>query len=226
LVKVIGEKDYAYLKEKRRHWDPIFLLIAVAFLPFPDVGLFISLIILGIAAGKWRLCPSYPEAVMPKEIVAQALEKLSDEYYVVHDVKISPSSGKIDHIVFGPNGVFVLETKGNRGVVKCYGDTWYRASGSGAKGRWIKSPSHKVKNNAQQLYSFLKRSFGKVEFVKPIVVFSLSTIEIEEKDCMVEVVKAHRLVRKIENYGQALMYSDSDLFGMASRVVYGSNFQD
>jgi hypothetical protein len=36
---------------------------------------------------------------------------LSDDYYLLNDLYLRDGGGDIDHIVLGPNGVFVLETK-------------------------------------------------------------------------------------------------------------------
>jgi hypothetical protein len=47
--------------------------------------------------------------------VAHTLGKLPDEFRVVNDV--STPTGNLDHVVIGPTGVFVIETKDWRGIV-------------------------------------------------------------------------------------------------------------
>jgi hypothetical protein len=47
--------------------------------------------------------------------VAHTLSKLPDEFRVVND--LPTPSGNLDHVVIGPTGVFVIETKNWRGIV-------------------------------------------------------------------------------------------------------------
>jgi hypothetical protein len=47
--------------------------------------------------------------------VAHTLGKLPDEFLVVNDVQTP--NGNLDHVVIGPTGVFVIETKNCRGMV-------------------------------------------------------------------------------------------------------------
>ena len=51
-------------------------------------------------------------------LVANRLDDLPEDYYVFHDVKHRDLAGNIDHLVVGPTGVFVLETKNWRGHVE------------------------------------------------------------------------------------------------------------
>jgi hypothetical protein len=50
-----------------------------------------------------------------EDTVAALLETLPDDYYVYHD--INKVAGDIDHIVVGPTGIFVIETKSHGGEV-------------------------------------------------------------------------------------------------------------
>jgi hypothetical protein len=47
--------------------------------------------------------------------VARALARFPDEFYVIND--LSTPFGNLDHVVVGPTGVFLLDTKSWRGVV-------------------------------------------------------------------------------------------------------------
>ena len=50
-----------------------------------------------------------------EELVGTKLAALGNEYLVIHDVLKDKEKGNIDHIVVGPTGVFVIETKANYG---------------------------------------------------------------------------------------------------------------
>lgn len=55
-----------------------------------------------------------------EEMVAQELERLSrldGDYYVWNDVLEGRGVGNIDHLVIGPGGITIVETKANRGLV-------------------------------------------------------------------------------------------------------------
>jgi len=59
-------------------------------------------------------------------LTAQELDPLAELGYVVmHDLRISMSTANIDHLVIGPSGVFVVETKNIRGRVRLDGrEVW------------------------------------------------------------------------------------------------------
>ena len=48
-------------------------------------------------------------------MVARKIDDLPDEFCVIHD--LATPFGNLDHVVIGPTGVFVLETKNWRGVI-------------------------------------------------------------------------------------------------------------
>ena len=52
--------------------------------------------------------------------VAHTLNKLPDEFRVANDV--ATPSGNLDHVVIGPTGVFVIETKDWRGIMGADGN--------------------------------------------------------------------------------------------------------
>ena len=46
-----------------------------------------------------------------KQVAKLLARTLSDNYYLLNDLYLRDGGGDIDHVVLGPNGVFVLETK-------------------------------------------------------------------------------------------------------------------
>lgn len=53
--------------------------------------------------------------------VGEELDRLSEHgFYVFHDVQL-PQVGNVDHVAFGPRGVFAIETKSYRGTVTSEG---------------------------------------------------------------------------------------------------------
>ena len=82
-----------------------------------------------------------------KQVTKLLTSKLNDDYYLLNDLYLREGGGDIDHIVLGPNGVFVLETKNWNGIISCNGDEWQRVG----KRNFSGSPSRQVKRNAAKI---------------------------------------------------------------------------
>jgi hypothetical protein len=79
--------------------------------------------------------------------VAQLLNiTLSDDYFLLNDLYLRNAGGDVDHIVVGPSGVFVIETKNWSGKISCNGDEWERVGKSNPSS----SPSRQVKRNTEK----------------------------------------------------------------------------
>lgn len=63
---------------------------------------------------------SWGTGYMIEELVGTKLAALGDNYRVIHDVSKGKSRENIDHIVIGPTGIFVIESKANRNAMVYY----------------------------------------------------------------------------------------------------------
>ena len=116
----------------------IFEEAGLVFLFVPIVASYFYLRKYHIYSGGWE----------GEKMVAKLLTNtLSDDYYLLKDLYLRDGGGDIDHIVLGPNGVFVLETKNWSGSISCNGDEWQRAG----KRNFSGSPSRQVKRNAARI---------------------------------------------------------------------------
>lgn len=95
-------------------------------------------------------------------------KKLPHGYYILNDVKIpNMEKANIDHIVIGPNGIFIIETKNLSGKVTIFNKKIY------VRGK----PYHKdiIKQVWRQTFSlryFLKKITGGLFFkIQPVIVF-------------------------------------------------------
>ncbi|UTF50635.1 NERD domain-containing protein [Desulfomicrobium sp. ZS1] len=59
-----------------------------------------------------------------EKAVAEALQELPDDYYVFHDLEFPGFN--IDHVVLGPNGIFLVETKSQKGNITQENDVLLR----------------------------------------------------------------------------------------------------
>ncbi len=61
---------------------------------------------------------SFRKGARGEAVVADILARLSDSYFVIHNLPTSNGAyGDYDHVVIGPTGIFVIETKDWRGHV-------------------------------------------------------------------------------------------------------------
>jgi hypothetical protein len=79
-----------------------------------EVGLMVLLN--RVCAKLARKIWAWGQGTTGEETVASYLDDLGDSYRVLHDVA-DPEGGNFDHIVIGPTGFYVLETKNWRGTV-------------------------------------------------------------------------------------------------------------
>ncbi len=133
-----------------------------------------------------------------KNVISTLNRSLSDDYYLINDVYLKSGGGDIDHIVLGPNGVFVLETKNWSGKIVCNGDEWQRP-GRTETG----SPSRQVKRNVQKIRSLIEasptlRSLG--VSVEGIVVFTNQHSDLHVNSPTVQILKLQQLPNHITSH--------------------------
>lgn len=87
-------------------------------------------------------------------IVADYLNTLPEDYFVFNDVKLPGNGGNIDHIVVGPTGIYVIETKNYSGKYRIKGNQWlYYKNGHPTE---IKNNAGtQVRKNTKDLIKFL-----------------------------------------------------------------------
>ena len=145
-----------------------------------------------------------------KQVTKLLGSKLSDDYLLLNDLRLRSGGGDIDHIVLGPNGIFVLETKNWSGDVTCHGDKWQRAGKRSFKG----SPSLQVKRNAARVKQAVDaspslRALG--IWVEGIVVFTNKHATLHLNNPTVTVVRLPQLPSHITSQRGLNLYSSSSL---------------
>lgn len=106
-----------------------------------------------------------------EQAVAEALQELPDDYYVFHDLEFPGFN--IDHVVLGPNGIFLVETKSQKGNITQENEVLLR------NGR--KFFKDFLKQCWRQAYS-LRDHLGKDRLggiaIKPILCFARGFVEV------------------------------------------------
>jgi uncharacterized membrane-anchored protein len=115
----------------------------------------------------------------------------------MNGVYLKSGGGDIDHIVLGPTGIYVLETKNWSGKIICNDNQWQRP------GKKIKNnPSIQAKNNAQKIKRVLDSSLlfrGHNIWVEGILVFTNTRANLSVNNPVVTVLRIQQLPDYIKN---------------------------
>jgi hypothetical protein len=153
-----------------------------------------------------------------KQVTNLLSSKLSDQYLLLNGLHLRTGGGDIDHIVLGPNGVFVLETKNWSGDITCNGDEWQREG----KHNFKTSPSLQVKRNAAKIKHILDSSpsFGSLAVeVEGIVVFTNNHATLHLNSPTVLILKLSQLPNHITAQKSSDSYSQKQLEAIGQVIL-------
>jgi hypothetical protein len=141
-----------------------------------------------------------------EEAVRRALGGLDDRYYLLNGVTLPAERMEIDHLLAGPRGLFVLETKSHGGTI-VYGDgRWSRlqADASGAlQPRQIGNPSAQAERSARLLRRYLAAHLGaraNALPLVPVVVFTHPHAQLDTGAAPIPVVHLRQLPALLQLY--------------------------
>ena len=165
-------KQKSHVKSKVSYYTKITLLgvmilltgifgfiLLIGVLELPQLSLFALLVMVGLIIVKygWSKRRIWSKGAKGEKIVAKKLKKLPKKYTAIRDVKIPNLGGDIDHVVVGPTGIYVIETKNYKPTYIPDEDCWYHTSGRKSP----QNPAKQVKLHASKLNDFLVRKLGK-----------------------------------------------------------------
>lgn len=132
-----------------------------------------------------------------EKVIAEVLEsELPDSYSIFNDVRLPGRTSNIDHIVVGPSGVFVLNTKNWRGTVGWDGEgktmLW-----NGEPDKWNSAKG--AMSDAMDIHNKLRALLNRDVFVKAVLVFPLAKV-LPKLDAPVELQQDDYLVGKRLKY--------------------------
>ncbi|MBV9578104.1 MAG: NERD domain-containing protein [Chloroflexi bacterium] len=123
--------------------------------------------------------------------------ELPQAYALINGLKLPHGAGDIDHLVVGPTGVFLLETKTMAGRVVCAPDgTWHRTRigrGGTAYPAYIGDPAAQVQRNIFAVRQTLRKRLpdlvrGTPLWIEGLVVFPHPKTELETDNSRVPAV--------------------------------------
>ena len=153
-----------------------------------------------------------------KQVAKLLTNTLSDDYYLINDLYLREGGGDIDHIVLGPNGVFVLETKNWSGSISCNGDEWQRAG----KRNFSGSPSRQVKRNAAKIKQIIDNSPNLRPlgiWVEGIVVLTNNHANLHVNNSTVPILKLPQLPNHITAHRSSRSFSREQLEAIGKEIA-------
>lgn len=143
-------------------------------------------------------------------VVAQLLRGLPKEYHVFHDLVFEGFN--IDHVVIGPTGVFIVETKSHRRKVSAKGEALL------LNGRPFEKPIlNQAWSEAFALRDRLPQINGKPCFVQPLLCFPNAFIEVQGPVKGVIVVGRQFLLRVMTGR-RAVTLSQAEILRLVSSL--------
>ena len=97
---------------------------------------------------------SWDKGLEGEKLVSDYLNTLPKNYFVFNDVNLPGKRGNIDHVVIGPTGIFVIETKNYSGRYRIKGDQWFYYK-NGQYMEIKKNPGTQIRRNTLNLIDFL-----------------------------------------------------------------------
>lgn len=157
----------------------------------------------------YRLHRGYKQGFEGEKQVSKVLSStLSNDYFLINDVQlVADKRSNIDHIVLGPTGIFVLETKNHSGKIICYEDSW---TGIG------QNPFTQARVNALRVYEVIKASgifVSKLPWIQAVVVFpnKKAKLDIRKAPSNVKVLKTDELTNYITQETRSLSTQEIEL---------------
>lgn len=145
-----------------------------------------------------------------QRMVEETLSVLDDSYTLINNLSLPFKNCDIDHVLIGPKGVFLLETKHYKGEVSCIGDRWeYQKIGrnGGVYRGYISNPSRQLKRNIWELKTYLDKKSKKLLYqnsfpywIQGVVVFTNEDVLVRTKDETVVIVTLDQLVGFIKSF--------------------------
>lgn len=143
-----------------------------------------------------RRLTSVRKGRLGERLVTDRLRSLSDAYWLINDVMLPRGRGNVDHVLIGPCGVVVIETKRLAGRIRCNGDDW------SVNGRRRGSISRQVNSGASTIrYHLAARHPDLIStalrWVESIVVFTHPTCRLEVNRARAAVVRYSELLQVV-----------------------------
>jgi len=176
-------------------------IFATGYIRLPLVGLITTVLVISLFKANFTRWSNWSVGKRGEIAISDALRSLSDDYIVLNDLMLPDGRGNVDHLVMGPNGLFVIETKNYSTFVKCFGDDWF------VNGKKIRSLSKQAKRNAIAVRENLAAVFAdqgnRLPFVTALLVFVNGNGRFSIKNPTIPVLRSSELAEFIARHNSA-----------------------
>ncbi len=165
------------------------------------------------------------------QVAGVLARELPDEYVLINGLALPRGAGDIDHLVIGPNGVFLLETKTMAGRIVCQPDGTWQRTRIGRAGTsyvaYIGDPAAQVQRNIYAVRDCLRRRLphlyaGRPLWLEGILVFPHPRTELASEHSRIPAVRLADLAPSIRGYQPRRMLRPSDV-GQIAEVLLGES---
>lgn len=189
MAKVFGESGRYVSEESVKHFGKIMTLALIGLMLSSGVaGFFIAknnlfLIIAGfllavlifvifyrLAIRHERFRFNYLKGADGEDRVGKALSLLPEEYNVINDLQTD--SGNIDHVIIGPTGVYVLDTKNWRGIISADVNGELLVNGKPTDRPVVKIFTARIMNIKEKIETLC----GHVRYIQAVFVFTSASV--------------------------------------------------
>ena len=222
-MKIIQKKDFVKNTLSSLHFKTFLLILSFFFglglisfsliqpvnIGLTVLGFFVTIFSGYVIDQKLKEVNIWKAGLTGQESVENVLSLLSDEWNLINNFKIPYKNCDIDHLLVGPKGIFLLETKNYHGKIECVGDSWnYTKTGrnGGVYKGHINNPSKQLKRNVWELRSYLEKkisspSTGKFPYwIQGILVFTNIHTELKLQGETVVVLKTRQLISYLQKF--------------------------
>jgi hypothetical protein len=159
---------------------------ALSILVHPSAGVLLGVMCVPAGVKARAYLRRVAKGIKGEVLVSELLQALPDDYFLLNDVVLKGHPGNIDHVVVGPCGVVVIETKNLSGSVETHWNAWF-------VGGWQhRSISKQVNRGAIAVRQALSRAHPDLEksvlrFVDSVVVFTnpVSRVKVDRAQTIV-----------------------------------------
>lgn len=180
------------------------IILFIRTLGLLQISLLSLLAIAGLIISEygWSKRRIWSKGAKGEKIVAQKLKKLPKKYTAIRDVKIPNYGGDFDHVVVGPTGIYIVETKNYKPTYIPDEDCWYHTSGRVSE----LNPAKQVKLQVSKLNSFLEPQMGKKlkKIIFPVISPINHNLILKNKIKSYEIVYPEDLVHHISHQRKIL----------------------
>jgi hypothetical protein len=204
---IVRRKGYS---EKKSFKYNIIVIVGVILGLIGLIGLltsFISLSLIGaiLALYGYGSGLSWNKGIKGEKIVKEYLKKeLTTDYIIFNDIKYPGSKGNLDHVVVGPNGVFLIETKNLSDFFLIDNKEWLYKKHSSFTipfKRSFSQPGKQVLTNVKDLNKFLDSYSVNLNdlWINPIVTLISNNYKIKTKPKHYDIVNLTSIPEFIMN---------------------------